>query len=382
MIDFDLTDEQRELQALARRFAREQVEPVAARHDATAEFPRAVFAKAFDVGLVNLSVPEAHGGPGLGILDECLVAEEMAAGCAGIAVALGLNALVATPILLAGSDAQKERYLTRLTHDKQLAAYALSEPAVGSDASRLETTARVDGDGYVLNGTKNFISNACEADFFVVFASTDRAAGARGVTALVVDRKLPGVEIGKKDDKMGQRAADTAQLHFRDVRVAAADRLGAAGEGFKIAMRTFDRTRPAVASLAVGVARRALEHATAYACVRQSFGRPLIEHEGIGFKLADMATKIAAARHLVHHAAWLADRGRPSTFEASMAKAFAADTCMEATTEAVQIHGGYGYMKEYPVEKLMRDAKVFQIYEGTSEVQRLIIARELQRRVG
>ncbi|MFN7971820.1 MAG: acyl-CoA dehydrogenase family protein [Acidobacteriota bacterium] len=379
-MDYELSDEQNALRDLAREFARREMDPVAAEHDRSAQYPAAVVAKAFDVGLINLNVPEAYGGPGLSVLDECLVAEELSAGCVGITASLGLNALSATPILLAGSGALQAKYLPRLTRDRSMASYALSEPDMGSDVASLATRAtRVDG-GYRISGTKNFISNASIASFYIVFASTDRAMGARGITAFVVEKAFAGVTVGKKDDKMGQRAADTAQLHFDDVFVPEENRIGADGEGFKVAMRTFDRTRPAVAALAVGVARRALEHAVAYAGQRKTFGRPIAEHEGIAFKLADMATLVAAARHLTRHAAWLVDHGKPNTLEASMAKAFAADACMKVTTEAVQVFGGYGYMKEYPVEKLMRDAKVFQIYEGTSEIQRLIIARELARR--
>ena len=378
-MNHELSADQSALVELARRFASEVIRPLASQYDQSAAFPREVVEKAYEVGLINLNLPEEMGGPALGVLDECLVAEELSAGCVGITASLGLNALTATPILLAGSDALKKKYLPRLVEDRQMASYALSEPDMGSDVAALKTRATRKGDTYVIHGTKNFISNASVADFYVVFASTDPDAGVRGISAFVVEKAFSGVSVGKKDDKMGQRAADTAALHFDEVEVPAENLIGGEGEGFPIAMRTFDRTRPTVAALAVGVARRATELAVSYAHERRTFGRPLVEHEGIGFKLADMNMKVAAARHLTHHAAWLVDNGRPNTRQASMAKAYAADACMEVTVDAVQVYGGYGYMKEYPVEKLLRDAKVFQIYEGTSEIQRLIVSRELSR---
>lgn len=380
MVDFTLTDEQRAIQKLAHEFAVKEIAPVAAEYDQTAKFPWPIVEKAYEVGLMNLNIPEQYGGAGLGLLEECLVAEELSWGCAGINGAIGLNGLAALPLLIAGDEMQKKVYLSRLARERQMAAYAVTEPGVGSDVANLQTTAVRYGDEYVITGTKNFITNASVANFYIVFARTDKASKHQGISAFIVEREWAGVTPGRKDDKMGQRASDTAQLILEEVRVPKANRLGQEGDGFKIAMQVFDKSRPGVAANAVGCARRAMEHALAYATERQAFGVPIIQHEGISFKIAQMAMEIAAARHLTWHAAWLIDQGLPATLEASYAKCFAADMVMRVTTEAVQVFGGYGYIKEYPVEKLMRDAKVFQIYEGTSEIQRVIIARELVKR--
>jgi acyl-CoA dehydrogenase len=380
MIEFSLTEEQKAFQKLAHEFAEKEIAPVAAEYDRSAKFPWPVVEKAYEVGLMNLNIPEEYGGPGLKSLDDCLVAENLAWGCAGINGAIGLNGLAALPILIAGSEEQKKKYLPRLTREKQLAAYAVSEPAAGSDVAGLQMTAKRHGNEFILSGTKNFISNASVANFYVVFAYTDKEQKHRGVSAFVVERQWPGVQPGRKDDKMGQRAADTAQLILEEVKVPKENLLGAEGDGFKIAMKVFDKSRPGVAAGAVGVARRAMEYAIEYAQDRKAFGQPIGSFQGVSFKIAQMAMEIAAARLLTWQAAWLADHGMRSTLEASYAKCFAADTVMRVTTEAVQVFGGYGYIKEYPVEKLMRDAKVFQIYEGTSEIQRVIIARELLQR--
>ena len=377
MVDFNLSDEQRAMQELAHEFAEKEIAPVTAEYDVSAKFPWPVVNKAFDVGLINLNIPDEYGGPGLPLLSEMLVTEQLCWGCAGIGSSIGLNALAALPILIGGNEAQKKKYLSRLTRDRQLASYCVSEPAAGSDVAGIETTAKRYGHEYVITGTKNFITNASVANFYVVFTYTDREKKHRGMTSFIVERDWPGVLPGHKDDKMGQRASDTAQLILDGVKVPAENRLGEEGDGFKIAMKAFDRSRPGVGASAVGVAQRAMEHAIQYAKVRTTFGVPIGSHQAIGFKLANMAMKVAAARHLVWHAAWLFDQGRRNTREAAYAKCFAADSCMEVTTEAVQVFGGYGYIREYPVEKLMRDAKVFQIYEGTSEIQRLIIARDL-----
>lgn len=377
MIDFELTDEQRAIQKLAHEFAEKEIVPVAAEYDQTGKFPWPVVEKAYDVGLMNVNIPPEYGGPGLSLLDECLIGEELSWGCAGIRSALALNQLAALPLLIAGSEEQKRKYLTRLTSERQMAAYALTEPAAGSDVAGIQTTARRHGNVYVITGTKNFISNASVANWYVVFAYTDREKRHRGISAFIVEREMKGVVVGRKDDKMGQRAADAAQVILEEVEVPVANRLGDEGEGFKIAMRVFDFSRPAVAAAAVGVARRATELAIAYARERRAFGVPIAQHQAISFKIAQMAMETAAARWLTWHSAWLADRGQRNTLEAAYAKCFAADTAMRVTIEAVQVFGGYGYIKDYPVEKLMRDAKVFQIYEGTSEIQRLIMAREL-----
>jgi len=379
MIDFSLSEEQHSIQKLAHEFAEKEMAPVAAEYDRAAKFPWPVVETAYEVGLMNLNIPEPYGGPGLGLLDECLVAEELAWGCAGMNASIGLNALAALPILFAGNEGQKKTYLPRLAREKQFAAYGLSEPAAGSDVAGIQTTARRQGDEYILTGTKNFITNASIAHFYIVFAYTNKEKKHKGVSAFIVEREWSGVMPGRKDDKMGQRASDTAQLILEEVKVPKANLLGQEGDGFKIAMQVFDRSRPGVAASAVGLARRAMEYAIEYAQDRTAFGVPIARHEGVSFKIAQMAMEIAAARHLTWHAAWLIDQGQHNTLEASYAKCFAADTVMRVTTEAVQVFGGYGYITEYPVEKLMRDAKVFQIYEGTSEIQRVIMARELFR---
>lgn len=377
MIDFSLSDEQRALQKLSHEFAEREIAPVARYYDQTAEFPWPVFHAAFDVGLINLNIPHAYGGPGLGILDECIINEELTWGCPGIAGALGMNAVAAIPIIVAGTEKQKKEYLGRMTSDRQIASYAVTEPAAGSDVASIQSTARRVGNEYVLNGTKNFISNGSYAHFYIVFVSTDREKKYNGLSAFIVERETKGVCVTKKEDKMGQRASDCAQIIFEDVVVSKDNLLGHEGSAFKIAMQVFDRSRPVVASTAVGVSRRAMEHAIAYAQERKTFGRPIARHQAISFKVADMAIQIEAARLLTWQAAWIADHGQQNTRQAAIAKAFAADTCMQITTEVVQIFGGYGYMKDYPVEKLMRDAKGIQIYEGTSEIQRLIIARQI-----
>jgi len=375
--DFDLTEEQSAVQRLAHEFARKEIVPVAEHHDRTAEFPWQILKKAYEVGLMNPNIPTEYGGPGLTLLDEMVINEELAWGCAGISGSLTINNVASLPILIAGNEQQKKTYLGRLSRDQQLAAYAVTEPNAGTDVAGIQTKAERVGDEYILNGTKQFITNASVANFFVVFAVTDKSAKGKGISAFIVDRDWPGVIPGRKDDKMGQRASNTAQLMFEDVRVPKANLLGDEGDAFKIAMKVFDRSRPGTGVLAVGVARRALEEAVKYARERKTFGVPIGQHQAIGFKIADMATQVQAARWLCWHAAWLVDQRRKSSREASMAKCFAAETAVKVTSEAVQIFGGYGYVKDYVVEKLYRDAKVFPIYEGTSEVQRLIIGRSL-----
>jgi acyl-CoA dehydrogenase len=379
MIDFSLTEEQKAIQKLAHEFAEKEMTPVAAEYDRSAKFPWPVIEKAYEVGLLNLNIPEEYGGPGLKLLDECLVAEELGWGCAGMNASFGINALAALPILVAGNEEQKRKYLPRLTREKQFVAYAVSEPAAGSDVAGLQMTAKKRGQEYILTGTKNFITNASIANLYTVFAYTDKEKKHAGISAFVVERDWPGVQPGRKDEKMGQRASDTAQLILEEVKVPKENLLGAEGDGFKIAMKVFDKSRPVVAAGAVGLARRAMEYAIEYAQDRTAFGQPIARFQGISFKIAQMAMDIAAARLLTWQAAWLGDHGMRNTLEASYAKCFAADTVMQVTTEAVQVFGGYGYIKEYPVEKLMRDAKIFQIYEGTSEIQRVIMARELLR---
>ncbi len=377
-IGFALTDEQRMLQKMARDFAREQVAPVAEHYDQTGEFPTAVIQKARAAGLLNPNIPLDYGGGGASLIEECLIAEELAWGCTGISIAILINNLAGIPLILAGSEEQKKKWLGRLIGG-QLAAYALTEPAAGSDVLGIQCTATRGGDDYVLRGSKTFISNASHSDFFIVFAYTDKAQKHRGISAFIVERERPGFSVGKKFEKMGQRASDTAEIVLDEVAIPQDQRLGNEGQGFIIAMQVFDRSRPTVAASAVGLAQRALDESLKYAKERTSFGVPIAQHQVIGHMLADMAMNIEAARLLTWRAAWQVDQGRPNTKLAAFAKAFAADAAMKIATDAVQIFGGYGYMKEYPVEKLMRDCKVFQIYEGTSQIQRNIIVRELLR---
>jgi acyl-CoA dehydrogenase len=376
-VSFALSDEQKALRALAREFAEREIRPVAAGYDERSTHPAEVIAKAHDVGLMNGHIPEEFGGAGLSGFDGMLIGEELSWGCSGIAVSIVANTLGAAPVLVAGTDEQKRRWLSPLTDEPILCSFGLTEPNAGSDVSGIETTAVRSGDEYVLNGSKMFITNAGHAAWLVVFASTDRRKGHRGLSAFVVPTDLEGVVVEKHLDKMGQRATDTSAIAFQDVRVPAENRLGEEGDGFKIAMTTLDFTRPGTAAGAVGVAQAAYEYAVDYARTRVQFGQPIAMNQGVNFLIADMATEIEAARLLVWQAAWLHDQGKRATLQSSFAKRFAADTAMKVTTDAVQIFGGYGYIKEYPVEKLMRDAKLFQIYEGTSQIQRLVIAKEI-----
>jgi acyl-CoA dehydrogenase len=378
-VSFSLTEEQKQLRRLARTFAEREIRPREAEHDAEQRHPAEVIAHAHEVGLMNLHVPMEYGGLGLSAFDGMLVGEEINWGCSGIGTSILANGLGAGPVILFGSDEQKARWLPPLTDRPIVCSFALSEPGAGSDVAALGSTAARDGDEYVLNGSKTFITNAGHAEWSVVFAKTDPAAGHRGISAFVVPMSTPGVTIEKHLEKMGQRATDTSAFALHDVRVPAENRLGAEGDGFRIAMATLDFTRPGTAIGAVGVAQAAYEHALAYAKERVTFDLPIAMHQAIGFMVADMATEIQAARLLCWQAAWMLDQGmgREATLHSSFAKRFAADTAMKVTTDAVQVLGGYGYIKEYPVEKLMRDAKLFQIYEGTSQIQRLVIAREI-----
>jgi acyl-CoA dehydrogenase len=376
-ISFELTDEQRALRELAHEFAEKEMRPKAAEYDEHQTHPADVIAKAHEVGLMNPHVPEELGGAGLGSIEGALLGEELCWGCSGIATAIVANILGTLPMVIAGTEEQQREWLPPLLEEPILCSFALTEPGAGSDVSGIQTTAVRHGDEYVLNGSKMFITNAGQASWFIVFASTDKSAGHRGLTAFVVPRDSQGVTIEKHLDKMGQRATDTSAIAFQDVKVPEANRLGEEGQGFKIAMQTLDHTRPGTAAGAVGVARAAFEHAVEYSRERLQFGQPIAMNQGVNFLVADMAAEIEAARLLVWQAAWLLDRGDRATLQSSYAKRFAADTAMKVTTDAVQVFGGYGYIKEYPVEKLMRDAKLFQIYEGTSQIQRLVIAREI-----
>ena len=376
-ISFALSDEQRALRGLARDFANREIRPVAADYDERSQHPADVIEKAHEVGLMNPHIPDDYGGPGLSAFEQILIGEELAWGCSGIATSIVANILGSLPVLLAGSDEQKREWLPPLLEEPLLCSFALTEPGAGSDVSAIQTTAELRDRDYVLNGSKMFITNAGQAAWFVVFASTDRDAAHRGLSAFVVPAESGGVVVEEHLDKLGQRATDTSALALHEVRVPAANRLGEEGEGFKIAMRTLDLTRPGTAAGAVGVARAAFEHAVEYSKSRVQFGQPIAINQGVNFLVADMAAEIEAARLLTWQAAWLIDQGERATLQSSYAKRFAADTAMKVTTDAVQIFGGYGYMKEYPVEKLMRDAKLFQIYEGTSQIQRLVIAKEI-----
>lgn len=376
MVNFDPAPEQEALRDMVRKFSANEIRPRAAEWDRDGVFPLELFRKAFDLGLMTGFIPETHGGQGLTMLDTCILEEEISWGCCGVATSMNANALALGPILLAGTVEQKRLFVEPFATEFRFASFCLTEPGAGSDAGGIATTARREGDGYVLDGRKCFITNGAHASQYTVFASTDRSRGHRGLSAFVVPRETPGVSSGKKEDKMGQRASETCDVLFEEVRIPEANRLGAEGEGFKIAMRTIDYARAAVAAMAVGVARAAYEHAVEYGRQRIQFGQPIAMNQAIYFLLADMATDIEAARLLTWKAAWLADQGKRNTKEASFAKAFAADLAMRAATDAVQIFGGYGYMKDYPVEKLMRDAKLLQIFEGTSQIQRMVIAKE------
>ncbi len=380
MIGFTFTDEQREFRDIAHKFAEKTIRPIAGDADEKEEVPWDVLEKAHQAGLITYALPEKYGGGGVeSVLTNAIVTEEIFWGCAGIGTIIGGTALCATPILLAGTEEQMEKYVTRLCDPSKvvLGAYALTEPGAGSDPAGMATLARRDGDRYLLNGSKTFITNAGLADLYVVFATVDPSRGTDGVTAFIVEKDWKGVKPGKKEKKMGIRASHTASITFDEVEVPVENRLGAEGEGFKIAMRTFDITRTHIAAGAIGIARAAYEYALGYAHERKQFGKPIFAFQAIAFMLADMAMEIDAARLLAWRAGALYDEGQPCALEASMAKAFAADMAMKVTTDAVQILGGYGYIREYPVEKWMRDAKIMQIYEGTAQIQRLVISRRL-----
>ena len=378
-VSFALTEEQKALRQLAREFAEKEIRPKEREYDEKMQHPADVIAKAHEVGLMNLYVPEEHGGLGLSSFDGMLVGEELNWGCSGIGTSVSANGLGSAPLLLFGSDEQKAVWLQPLVESPILCSFGLSEPGAGSDVAALKTTAVREGDEYVLNGSKTFITNAGYAAWTVVFAKTDPRGGSKGMSAFIVPMDAPGVSIESHLEKMGQRATDTSAFALEDVRVPAANRIGEEGDGFKIAMATLDFTRPGTAIGAVGVAQAAYEHSVAYAKERVTFDMPIAMHQGVNFMIADMATEIEAARLLTWQASWMLDQGygRRATLYSSFAKRFAADVAMRVTTDAVQVLGGYGYMKEYPVEKLMRDAKLFQIYEGTSQIQRLVIAKEI-----
>jgi acyl-CoA dehydrogenase len=382
VVDFTLTDEQKNLRDLAHDFAEKEIRPVAWEYDKEGTWPQDVIEKAHEVGLMNTHVPEEYGGAGLDYFDGCLIEEELAWGCSGIQTSLGANGLAGAPVLLGGSEEVKKEFFEALTAEPKLASFCLTEPGAGSDVSGMRTKAVKKGDKYVLTGSKCFITNGQYADYYTVYAKTDMDAGHRGISAFLVKRD-DTVVIDKKEDKMGQRASNTATVTFNETEVDAKYLLAEENKGFKLAMMTLDRTRPGVAAMATGIARAAFEFATEYSKERVQFGVPIAMHQAIQFMIADMATKVHLSRLATWNSAVLLDQGKRNTLESSHAKRFAADTAMEVTTDAVQIYGGYGFIKEYPVEKLMRDAKIMQLYEGTSQIQRLVIAREtlLPRRV-
>jgi acyl-CoA dehydrogenase len=376
VVDFTLTDEQKDMREMAHSFAEKEMRSVAWEYDKDGEWPGDVIQKAWEVGLMNTHIPEEYGGPGLDYLTGCLIEEEIGWGCSGIGTSLMCNGLASAPLQVAASEELKKKYLGMLTEGPHLASFCLTEPDAGSDVSGMKTTAVKKGDKYVINGSKCFITNGSYADWYTVYAKTDKEAGHRGISAFVVPREA-GVVVDKKEDKMGQRASNTATISFNDVEIPADHLIGEENKGFKIAMMTLDRTRPGVAAMAVGIARAAFEYARDYSKERVQFGVPIAMHQAIQFMIADMATKVHAARLLTWHAGQLLDNGERNTLVSSHAKRFAADSAMEIATDAVQVYGGYGFIKEYPVEKLMRDAKIMQLYEGTSQIQRLVIAREV-----
>jgi acyl-CoA dehydrogenase len=376
-LDFALTEEQKALVTTARDFAKSEIVPVAGRYDESGEFPRELFKKAWETGLLNAEVPEAQGGIGLSCVDHCLVQEEIAFGCCGINTSLVANNLAALPLIIAGSEEQKSKYLGWLTREPIFAAYCCSEPDAGSDVAGMSTRVTRKGDEYVLNGQKRWITNGGVASWYAVLATFDKAMKHKGIACFVVPADAPGVKSGRVEDKMGQRASNTTDVLFEDVVVPKSALVGREDQGFKIAMKTFDRSRPWIAAGATGLIRRALEESRAYALERKTFGVPIAQHQAVQFMLAEMAIAYEATRLLCHKAAWAVDRGEVDSVVSAYAKAYGADSAMRVATDAVQIFGGYGYTREYPVEKLMRDAKLLQIYEGTSQIQRIVIARNI-----
>jgi acyl-CoA dehydrogenase len=381
MFDLNLTDEQEALIATAREFARAEIAPVAGHLDEAGKFPTEIMNKAFELGLMNLEVPEAYGGLGLSCLTHSLIVEELAWGCAGVNTGLTANMLGAMPLIIAGTDAQKQKWLGGLVAGKEgkpiYSCYACSEPDAGSDVAGMRTRVEKKGDEYVLNGQKRWITNGGVASFCTTFATFDPKLKHKGITAFVVDMSAPGVKIGKKEDKMGQRCSLTNDIIFEDVRLPKENLIGEEGGGFKVAMKTFDRSRPWIAAGAAGLIRRALDESRKYALERKTFGVPIAQHQAVQFMLAEMAIAYETTRLLYMKASWMIDNGKLDSIVSSYAKAYGADAAMRVATDAVQIFGGYGYTREYPVEKLMRDAKLLQIYEGTSQIQRMVIARNL-----
>lgn len=377
-MDYLLTDEQKMVQELARKIAEEKIRPVAAKYDQSEEYPWEVIKILAQSDLFAIFVPAEYGGTGGGVLDLCIATEELSRACGGIAVCYAASALGTFPIILFGNDEQKKKYLPDLASGKKIAAFGITEPEAGSDASAIKTTAKKQGNHYILNGTKHFITNGGDAETYTIIAMSDKTKGARGASAFIVEKGTPGFTFGKKEDKLGIRASSTRELIFTDCKVPAENLLSKEGMGFIVTMKTFDMSRPGVAAQAIGIAQGALDVAVKYAREREQFGKSISSFQGIQWMLADMATQVEAARALVYSVARMVDAGKTGVAkESAMAKLFASDVAMKVTTDAVQILGGYGYMKDYPAEKYMRDAKITQIYEGTNQIQRNIIALQL-----
>jgi len=379
MISFQLSDEQLALKEMVARFVQNDMLPVAAKYDQSGEFPWEIIKKAFELGLMNIAVPQEYGGLGLGVLDDVVINEELGTGCLGMTTSISVNTLALYPILLGGTPAQIKEFVVPFLSEPKIASFCLTEPNSGSDAGSLSTHIKEDGDHYIVNGSKMWITNAGQASLFSVFATTNKELRTKGMACIVVPADAKGVSLGKHEDKLGQRCSDTRAITFENVRVPKSHLIGKVGEGFKIAMKTLDRTRPPIAAGAVGAARSALQHSVKYSKERRQFNQSISSFQAIQFMLADMATKVEAGRLLCQRAGWLLDRGdfEAANLASAHAKRFSADMAMEVAIDAVQVFGGYGYTKEYPVEKIMRDVKLVQIYEGTSQIQRVVIAREL-----
>merc|ERR1712131_9204 len=376
---FEFTEQQKEFQDLARKFAREEIVPAAPHYDRTGEYPFPIIKRAWELGLMNSHIPEDCGGMGLGIFDSCLITEELAYGCTGVQTAIEANSLGQMPVILAGNDAQRKKYLGRMTEEPLMCAYGVTEPGAGSDVAGIKTRAVKMGDEYVVNGQKMWITNGGKANWYFLLARTDpdpKCSPGKAFTGFIVDADTPGIMVGRKELNRGQRFSDTRGITFEDVRIPKENVLIGEGAGFKIAMGAFDKTRPPVAAGATGLAQRALDEATRYALERKTFGRLIADHQAVSFLLAEMAMKVELARMGYQRLAWEVDNGKRNTYYASIAKAFAGDIANQVASHAVQVFGGNGFNSEYPVEKLMRDAKIYQIYEGTAQIQRLIISRE------
>lgn len=376
MINFDYSQEQQDLKREALKFSLQEISPIAHKHDESAEFPMALLQKAWELGFINTCIPEAYGGSGFTLQDSIIISESLAYGCMGINTIIMANDLALLPIVIGGSEEQKKRFLIPFNESYKIASFCLTEPENGSDAAGIKTTFKENGDHYLLNGNKMWITNAGFADLFVVYGTIGTEHGRKGIMTGVLTKEMKGIEIGKPEKKMGHRCSDTRAITFNNVVVPKENILALPGQGWDLAMKTLNHSRPLVASSAVGGAQRALDHAKQYARERKQFNKPLKDFQMIQHMIADMEIRVENSRNLVTKAAWLSDQKKDNKVLASMAKAYAADSCMKVATDAVQIYGGYGYSTEYPVEKIMRDAKLIQIYEGTSQIQRLVIARE------